>query len=146
MARNVAVEGWNRTCHAVFNQLARHSQADSISHFLINPIIGPEAITGSSRMKGGITSNCIDVFWSSDSSLSCTHQPVNSESISDAVTLSMTFLDSNALAISSMSVRNDYFIHKQYPVQDVVAFCIYSLYFVNKFQSIATRRSSPTLP
>jgi N-acetylmuramic acid 6-phosphate (MurNAc-6-P) etherase len=53
MARNVPVEGWNRTCHAVFNQLARESQADSPSHFLLNPIIGPEAITGSSRMKGG---------------------------------------------------------------------------------------------
>lgn len=53
MARNVPVEGWDKTCHAVFNQLARQSQADSVSHFLLNPIIGPEAITGSSRMKGG---------------------------------------------------------------------------------------------
>ena len=53
MARNVPVEGWNRTCHAVFNQLARQSQAESPSHFLLNPIIGPDAITGSSRMKGG---------------------------------------------------------------------------------------------
>jgi protein O-GlcNAcase/histone acetyltransferase len=53
MARNVPVEGWNRTCHAVFNQLARQSQAYASSFFLLNPIIGPEAITGSSRMKGG---------------------------------------------------------------------------------------------
>jgi len=53
MARNVAIEGWNRTCHAVFNQLARQSRAACPSHFLLNPIIGPEAITGSSRMKGG---------------------------------------------------------------------------------------------
>jgi protein O-GlcNAcase/histone acetyltransferase len=53
MARNVPVEGWSRTCHAVFNQLARQSEADSVSSFLLNPIIGPEAITGSSRMKGG---------------------------------------------------------------------------------------------
>jgi N-acetylmuramic acid 6-phosphate (MurNAc-6-P) etherase len=53
MARNVPVEGWHKTCYSVFNQLAQHSQADSGSHFLLNPIVGPEAITGSSRMKGG---------------------------------------------------------------------------------------------
>ncbi len=53
MARDVPIEGWNRTCHAVFNLLARQSRAGCTSHFLLNPIIGPEAITGSSRMKGG---------------------------------------------------------------------------------------------
>lgn len=48
-ARRVAVEGWTKTVGQVVDEMATHP-----GHMLLlNPIIGPEAITGSTRMKGG---------------------------------------------------------------------------------------------
>jgi len=58
MARNVPVEGWNRTCHAALNPPARESQANYSSHLLLNPIIGPEAIKGGSMTKMLIDTVC----------------------------------------------------------------------------------------
>eukprot|EP00039_Didymoeca_costata_P030658 m.30768 g.30768 ORF g.30768 m.30768 type:complete len:579 (-) comp8236_c0_seq4:31-1767(-) len=54
LARDVAVEGWDRTCRQVFSELADlEKTCHKDKNFVLNPIVGPEAITGSSRMKGG---------------------------------------------------------------------------------------------
>jgi len=50
-ARKVAIENWNKTMHDIISQLA--SRVGDGHHFIINPIVGPEPVTGSSRMKGG---------------------------------------------------------------------------------------------
>ena len=52
LARNVPVEGWDRTTFQVFTDLEKASLAGE-SCFVLNPVVGPEAVTGSSRMKGG---------------------------------------------------------------------------------------------
>ena len=50
LARDAPVEGWGtRTCREVFTALAERQDGRS---FLLNPIVGPESVTGSSRMKG----------------------------------------------------------------------------------------------
>mmetsp|Transcript_35352 Transcript_35352/g.88874 ORF Transcript_35352/g.88874 Transcript_35352/m.88874 type:complete len:375 (-) Transcript_35352:48-1172(-) len=56
MARNVPVEGWSLTCSDVVQAVVRAEMENSTRSqqvFLINPAVGPEAVTGSSRMKGG---------------------------------------------------------------------------------------------
>ena len=52
LARDVPVEGWDRTTFQVFTDLEKAALAGE-SCFVLNPVIGPEAVTGSSRMKGG---------------------------------------------------------------------------------------------
>lgn len=47
-SRNHAVEGWDRT----FRQVAMEAEC-SPNCVVLNPIVGPEPITGSTRMKGG---------------------------------------------------------------------------------------------
>jgi N-acetylmuramic acid 6-phosphate (MurNAc-6-P) etherase len=37
----------------VFTELEQLSKGGSRRHFVVNPVVGPEPITGSSRMKGG---------------------------------------------------------------------------------------------
>uniref|UniRef100_A0A674II72 Glucokinase regulator n=1 Tax=Terrapene triunguis TaxID=2587831 RepID=A0A674II72_9SAUR len=51
MARNDKIEGW----HSTFRQVAERMQKLQESHkaFILNPAVGPEGISGSSRMKGG---------------------------------------------------------------------------------------------
>ncbi|GAB4324165.1 MAG: hypothetical protein Kow0059_19670 [Candidatus Sumerlaeia bacterium] len=49
-ARRVPIEGWDKTFHDVMSALAA---CNDDRHFIVNPIIGPEPITGSTRMKGG---------------------------------------------------------------------------------------------
>jgi N-acetylmuramic acid 6-phosphate (MurNAc-6-P) etherase len=48
--RGVRVEGWDRTFHDVLAAMAEEGQARAV---VLNPIVGPESIAGSSRMKGG---------------------------------------------------------------------------------------------
>ncbi|XP_022102250.1 glucokinase regulatory protein-like isoform X2 [Acanthaster planci] len=50
-ARTQAIEGWSETFLSVVEKLVDAQHAGK--GFIINPILGPEAITGSSRMKGG---------------------------------------------------------------------------------------------
>lgn len=47
-ARDRPIEGWDRTVKDVIDQAADHPR-----FLLLNPVYGPEAITGSTRMKGG---------------------------------------------------------------------------------------------
>ncbi|CAI8015335.1 Glucokinase regulatory protein [Geodia barretti] len=54
LSRNAPIEKWDKTCRQVFLELETLS-CTSDSAFIINPIVGPEPITGSSRMKGGST-------------------------------------------------------------------------------------------
>eukprot|EP01122_Echinamoeba_exundans_P014248 TRINITY_DN6409_c0_g1_i1.p1 TRINITY_DN6409_c0_g1~~TRINITY_DN6409_c0_g1_i1.p1 ORF type:complete len:622 (-),score=94.35 TRINITY_DN6409_c0_g1_i1:69-1673(-) len=62
VARKVKVEKWNKTMFDVVSQLA--SCVGSGRHFILNPIVGPEPLTGSSRMKGGtITKILIEVLF-----------------------------------------------------------------------------------
>lgn len=49
-ARNKPIEGWGKTVSQVVAELL--SKNDDY-HILWNPVVGPEAITGSTRMKGG---------------------------------------------------------------------------------------------
>ncbi|KAG8430771.1 hypothetical protein GDO86_020028, partial [Hymenochirus boettgeri] len=51
MARNDRIDGW----HSSFRQVAERLQVlhDNQKGFLLNPAIGPEGVSGSSRMKGG---------------------------------------------------------------------------------------------
>uniref|UniRef100_S4RZH9 Glucokinase regulator n=1 Tax=Petromyzon marinus TaxID=7757 RepID=S4RZH9_PETMA len=52
LARTTKVEGW----HSSFAQVAERIHSRSIStatSFLLNPLVGAEALTGSTRMKGG---------------------------------------------------------------------------------------------
>ena len=68
LARNVPIEKWHRTCaevgsrcdvrrcvseEQVFTDLAEQQARHTQRHFVLNPIVGPEPVTGSSRMKGG---------------------------------------------------------------------------------------------
>eukprot|EP00049_Salpingoeca_infusionum_P009545 m.161685 g.161685 ORF g.161685 m.161685 type:complete len:589 (-) comp14364_c1_seq9:299-2065(-) len=53
LARDAPVEGWDKTCRSVFRALEEKSVASPGAAFILNPIVGPEAIAGSSRMKGG---------------------------------------------------------------------------------------------
>ncbi|XP_033644668.1 glucokinase regulatory protein-like [Asterias rubens] len=51
LARNQPMENWNQTFLTVVTKLLVVESAGR--GYIINPIIGPEAITGSSRLKGG---------------------------------------------------------------------------------------------
>jgi len=48
LARDKAIEGWNKTVKQVIETAL---QSDRFT--LLNPVVGPEAVTGSTRMKGG---------------------------------------------------------------------------------------------
>ncbi|KAL5015770.1 hypothetical protein ScPMuIL_005359 [Solemya velum] len=51
LARNLPIERWNKTFLKVVEAL-KIAQAENRAHIL-NPVVGPEQITGSSRMKSG---------------------------------------------------------------------------------------------
>eukprot|EP00047_Mylnosiga_fluctuans_P014772 m.41046 g.41046 ORF g.41046 m.41046 type:complete len:580 (+) comp5649_c0_seq1:190-1929(+) len=53
LARNVPIENWDLRCYDVFTALQRKERESPATHVVLNPIVGPEPITGSSRMKGG---------------------------------------------------------------------------------------------
>lgn len=62
VARKVKMEHWSKTMFDVVSQLS--SRVGSGRHFILNPIVGPEPLTGSSRMKGGtITKVLIEVLF-----------------------------------------------------------------------------------
>lgn len=48
LARTTPIEGWNKTFAEAANRLA-----ESDNGYLLNPIVGPEPVTGSTRMKSG---------------------------------------------------------------------------------------------
>lgn len=49
-ARRVPIERWDKTFHDVMSALTAY---DDDRHFILNPVIGPEPVTGSTRMKSG---------------------------------------------------------------------------------------------
>lgn len=51
MGRKTPIEGFPKTMFQVMSEL-REKEGDGL-HFIINPIVGPEPVAGSSRMKGG---------------------------------------------------------------------------------------------
>lgn len=53
LARNSPVEGWTSTCRDVAQRLEEAARSHPGSAIVLNPVLGPEAVTGSSRMKGG---------------------------------------------------------------------------------------------
>jgi N-acetylmuramic acid 6-phosphate (MurNAc-6-P) etherase len=55
MARAAPLEAWHRTFRDVAAQIEALSRVTR-RHFVVNPVVGPEAITGSTRMKG--SNNC----------------------------------------------------------------------------------------
>ncbi|XP_031567899.1 glucokinase regulatory protein-like [Actinia tenebrosa] len=54
LARKSPIQDWSKTFFDVANRLRSHKTA-----IILNPIVGPEAITGSSRMKGGSTTKIL---------------------------------------------------------------------------------------
>ena len=57
LARNINVHNWNKTILDVVKALEVVEQSGK--GFILNPIIGPEPITGSSRMKSGSTTRIL---------------------------------------------------------------------------------------
>jgi N-acetylmuramic acid 6-phosphate (MurNAc-6-P) etherase len=54
MARKTPIEGYSLTMHDIVSQLQEEERIGKpCRSFLLNPILGPEPIAGSSRMKGG---------------------------------------------------------------------------------------------
>ncbi|XP_063080226.1 glucokinase regulatory protein [Engraulis encrasicolus] len=51
MARNEPIQGWPHTFREVTERMLNVQETDRA--FILNPVVGPEAISGSSRMKGG---------------------------------------------------------------------------------------------
>ncbi|XP_076156274.1 glucokinase regulatory protein [Alosa pseudoharengus] len=51
MARNEPIQGWPHTFRQVMERMLDLQRAQRA--FVLNPVVGPEAISGSSRMKGG---------------------------------------------------------------------------------------------
>lgn len=52
LARNITIEKWDKTFLQVVNRL-QNFPSKSRCGYIINPVVGPEPITGSSRMKSG---------------------------------------------------------------------------------------------
>jgi N-acetylmuramic acid 6-phosphate (MurNAc-6-P) etherase len=52
LSRDAPIEKWSKTCRQVFRELEALSSTSDTA-LVINPIVGPESITGSTRMKGG---------------------------------------------------------------------------------------------
>eukprot|EP00232_Nephroselmis_pyriformis_P007153 CAMPEP_0182893706 /NCGR_PEP_ID=MMETSP0034_2-20130328/24639_1 /TAXON_ID=156128 /ORGANISM="Nephroselmis pyriformis, Strain CCMP717" /LENGTH=277 /DNA_ID=CAMNT_0025027467 /DNA_START=81 /DNA_END=910 /DNA_ORIENTATION=+ len=62
LARKTKVELWPTSFHEVALQLQRLSDSAPLEerrHFVITPVVGPEAITGSTRLKGGTATKVI---------------------------------------------------------------------------------------
>ncbi|ESP02485.1 hypothetical protein LOTGIDRAFT_237979 [Lottia gigantea] len=57
LARNIIIENWHKTFLNVMEELL--SLEGSKKGFIINPVVGPEPITGSSRMKSGTATKLI---------------------------------------------------------------------------------------
>lgn len=53
LARHAPVEGWPFTCREVALSLEEEARVRPGSAVVLNPVLGPEAVTASSRMKGG---------------------------------------------------------------------------------------------
>ncbi|XP_065179250.1 glucokinase regulatory protein-like isoform X1 [Sycon ciliatum] len=57
IARNDSVENWSKTCRQVFTDVykaaASADKDGEFGAFVLNPVVGPEPVTGSTRMKGG---------------------------------------------------------------------------------------------
>ena len=76
LARNAPIENWDRTCRTTFEELEHFANANTGKHFILNPVVGPEPVTGSSRMKGGSTTKLMidaamfsavtPIFWPSE--------------------------------------------------------------------------------
>eukprot|EP00698_Gefionella_okellyi_P001337 TRINITY_DN11283_c0_g1_i1.p1 TRINITY_DN11283_c0_g1~~TRINITY_DN11283_c0_g1_i1.p1 ORF type:complete len:598 (-),score=135.62 TRINITY_DN11283_c0_g1_i1:681-2447(-) len=58
-ARNVPIEGWDRTFKQVALALEQLAKREPLRYSVINPVVGPEPITGSTRMKGGSATKII---------------------------------------------------------------------------------------
>jgi N-acetylmuramic acid 6-phosphate (MurNAc-6-P) etherase len=63
LARNNPIEGWDKTFRQVADELVQKMDEN---HIILNPIVGPEGVTGSTRMKGGsATKILLDVAFAS---------------------------------------------------------------------------------
>jgi len=51
MSRKTPIEGFNKTMYQVISELS--AKVGDGRHYILNPIVGPEPVAGSSRMKGG---------------------------------------------------------------------------------------------
>lgn len=58
LARTIKIEGWHRVFADVVHDMLERAKKDK-SALLLLPVVGPEAITGSTRMKGGSATKII---------------------------------------------------------------------------------------
>lgn len=58
LARNTSIEKWNKTFRQVALRLEK-LEKETDNYMIINPIIGPEPLTGSTRMKSGSTTKIL---------------------------------------------------------------------------------------
>ncbi len=58
-ARTVAIEGWDKTFRAVVDDMCAVQQRNASAVHFVLPVVGPEPITGSTRMKGGSATKII---------------------------------------------------------------------------------------
>ena len=90
LARRNPIEGWDKSFYDVVQAMLKRASPPDIHHssnsnsscILITPVVGPEAITGSTRMKGGsATKIALEVAFTSALSMLLTGQGPTRESI-----------------------------------------------------------------
>ncbi|KAL4623926.1 glucokinase regulatory protein [Arapaima gigas] len=84
MARNEPIPGWPLTFRQVIARMEELQKRNKA--FIINPVVGPEAISGSSRLKGGSTTKIIleTIFLSAHEAVS-SHKKITVEDIMDRI-------------------------------------------------------------
>ncbi len=50
VARSAPIENWDKSVFDVVQQLYKKTQTNKQNHFIVNPIYGPEPISGSTRL------------------------------------------------------------------------------------------------
>lgn len=101
-ARDDAMQGCTFTFHEVVQRLQKAAACQKA--FLINPSVGPEAISGSSRMKGGsATKILLEVIMCAAHAAAFAHRPITHRCIQQhmadyAKTLDVTYAQSEGIA------------------------------------------------
>eukprot|EP01028_Stygiella_incarcerata_P011695 TRINITY_DN674_c0_g1_i2.p1 TRINITY_DN674_c0_g1~~TRINITY_DN674_c0_g1_i2.p1 ORF type:complete len:592 (-),score=144.31 TRINITY_DN674_c0_g1_i2:1522-3297(-) len=83
-ARNVTIEKWQPEREDTFKTVACRLKEDGWPHCILAPVVGPEAVTGSTRMKGGTATKIIldTIFLAARSDRKDIHTAVRSHLLS----------------------------------------------------------------
>ncbi|KAL2098835.1 hypothetical protein ACEWY4_005315 [Coilia grayii] len=84
MARNEPIHGWPHTFRQVTERML--DMLETQRAFILNPVVGPEAISGSSRMKGGTaTKVLLESLLLLGHRAAHTHREINHQAILDCI-------------------------------------------------------------